>query len=102
MYYKVIKNNRIIDLLDKLIYLRYDNKRMMFCEEYDAQAVLSSDGQHIWHVIGYPDLPVEGYDTVSLEEIDSYEYEQLKVLNMKTPEQIVDEYTSLLLKEGVI
>ncbi len=102
MFYKVIKNKRVIDLLDRLVYVKYKNKSMMFCTEDEAQAILSSDGERIWHVDTLDDVPVNGYDTVHLEEIDAYEYEQLKVFNMKTPEDVVDEYTALLLKEGVI
>lgn len=41
-------------------------------------------------------------DTIDIVEINKYEYEQLKVLNGKTPEEIIDAYTMLLIKEGRI
>jgi hypothetical protein len=47
-------------------------------------------------------LPIDGYDTVELVEIDKYEYERLRMLNLKTPEEIIDEYTLLLLAGGIL
>lgn len=104
MYYKVMFNNRPIDVLDKLVYLRYQPKHdvMVLCDESEAQAILSSDKNTIWHESTLYKVPVPGYDTVSIEEIDRYEYEQLKVLRCKTPQEIIDEYTLSLISEGVI
>lgn len=104
MYYKVIKNNKVIDVLDRLVYLKYQPKhdRMVLCDASKAQAFFSSDRKNIWHTETLYELPVDKYDTVDLVEIDEYEYKQLKVLNMKTPESIIDEYNLLLLEMGVI
>lgn len=103
-YYKVIKNNKVIDVLDRLVYLKYQKKhnRMVLCNKSEAQAFFSSDRKNIWHTETLYELPVSGYDDVELVEIDEYEYKQLKVLNMKTPESIIDEYNLLLLEMGVI
>lgn len=104
MYYKVLKDGRVIDVLDKLIYLKYQakHKTMILTDENDAQAILSSDKNTIWHERSLYKVPVDGYDEVDVEEIDEYEYRQLKVLNMKSPEAIIDEYNLLLLETGVI
>ena len=104
MYYKVLKDNKVIDVLDHLSFVKYQEKHniMVSCAKEEAQAIISSDGEHIWHVTGLYNIPVSGYDTVCLEEIDKYEYEQLKALNMKDPQSIIDEYTLLLIKEGII
>ncbi len=106
MYYKVIKNNKVIDVLDKLIYLKLEpkHKTMILTDENDAQAILSSDKNTIWHEESLYRVPVneQDYDTVKLIEIDKYEYEQLRALNMKSPEAIIDEYNLLLLEMGVI
>lgn len=104
MYYKVIKDSKVIDVLDHLSFVRYQEKHgiMIACSEAEAQAIISSDGEYIWHVGGLYNIPVDGYDTVELVEIDGYEYKQLKVLNMKTPEEIIDEYTLLLINGGVL
>ena len=104
MFYKVLKNNKVIDVLDSLIYLKWEPKHkiMVLSDENEAQAILSSDKNTIWHERTLYRVPVDGYDTVQLFEIDEHEYKQLKVLNMKTPEEIIDEYNLLLLEMGVI
>ena len=104
MYYKVIKDNKIIDVLDNLVYLKWQEKHeiMVVTEEKYAQAILSSDQKDIWHVDGMYDIPVNKYDTVILEEINKYEYKQLKVLNGKSPNEIIDEYNLMLLEMGVL
>lgn len=104
MYYKVIKDGKVIDVLDKLIYLKHQPKHkiMILTDENDAQAILSSDKNTIWHEKSLYKVPVDGYDEVDIEQIDEYEYKQLKVLNMKSPEAIIDEYNLLLLETGVI
>lgn len=104
MYYKAIKNGKVIDVLDHLSFVKYQKEHgiMIACVKEEAQAIISSDGEYIWHVNGLYGIPVKGYDTVELKEIDEYEYKQLKVLNMKTPEEIIDEYTLLLIKGGIL
>lgn len=104
MYYKVMKDNKVIDVLDNLIYLKWQPKHkiMVLSDIDEAQAILSSDKNTIWHERTLYRIPVEGYETVELVEIDKYEYKQLKALNMKTPESIIDEYNLLLLEMGVI
>lgn len=104
MYYKVIKNNRVIDVLDNLVYLKWQDKHkiMVLTDERYAQAILSSDQHDIWHVNGMYDIPVDGYDTVELKDIDKYEYEQLKVLNGKTPEAIIDNFVLQLIEGGIL
>lgn len=105
MYYKVLKDNKVIDVLDGLTYLKWQpkNKIMLLCGENEAQAILSSDGNTIWHVEGFYELPVEGYvDTVDIEPIDKFSYEQLRMLNLKTPEAIIDEFLTSLLADNII
>ena len=104
MFYKVLKNNRVIDVLDHLVFVKYQKKHgiMIACDKSEAQAIISSDGQYIWHIVGLYNIPVDGYDTVELIEIDKYEYSQLKLLNFKTPEEIIDEYTLSLIDGGVL
>lgn len=104
MYYKVLKDNRVIDVLDDLIYLKWQPKHkiLVLCGENEAQAILSSDGNTVWHVEGFYELPVEGYDEVQIVEIDKYEYKQLKIFNGKSVNEVIDAYTLLLIQEGVI
>lgn len=104
MYYKVIKDNKVIDVLDHLTYLKWQpkNKIMLLCGLDEAQAILSSDGNTVWHVEGFYDLPVEGYDVVEIKPIDQFEYKQLKLLNGETPEQIIDAFVMSLLEQNII
>lgn len=104
MFYKVIKNDKVIDVLDQLVYLKWDDKHkiMVLSDEDEAQAILSSDKNAIWHERTLYRIPVDGFDTVSIEEIDEYEYKQLKMLNGKSLQEILDEYTLLLIEEGII
>ena len=104
MFYKVIKDGKVIDVLDKLVYLKWDNRHkiMVLSDENEAQAILSSDKNSIWHERTLYKIPVEGFDTVNIKEIDEYEYKQLKMLNGKSLQEILDEYTLLLIEEGII
>ena len=105
-FYKVIKNNKVVDVLDKLVYLKYQKKhnRMILCNESEAQAFFSSDRKKIWHTEFLYELDCDKnmYDEVEIFEIDQFEYEQLKMLNGKSLEEILDAYTLLLISEGVI
>lgn len=104
MYYKVIKNNKVIDVLDKLVYLKWQPKHkiMVLSDENEAQAILSSDNETIWHEKTLYKIPVDGYETVSLVPIDIYEYKTLKALNGKTPEAIIDEFVLSLFADNIL
>lgn len=104
MYYKVMKNDRVIDVLDGLIYLKWQPKHkiMLITTEDEAQAILSSDRNTIWHGSSLYEVPVDGYDTVDVVPIDEYEYKQLRMLNMKSPEEIIDAFVLSLLEGGVL
>ena len=88
MYYKALKNEKVIDVLDHLVFVKYHDKGkiMVVCHKSEAQGIISSDGECIWHVNGLYGMPVDGYDTVDVVEIDEYEYKQLKLFNLKTPD----------------
>jgi len=104
MYYKVMYNDRVIDVLDHLIFMKHQSKHniMVLCSESEAQATLSSDGETIWHVKGWYNIPVDGYETVELIEIDEFEYKSLKALNYKSPEEILDNFVLELVLGGIL
>lgn len=106
MYFKVLKDNKVIDVLDQLIYLKYQPKHniMVLCDENEAEAILSSDKNTIWHEKTLYNIPIEKhiYDTVEIQEISQYEYSQLKILGLKSPEEIIDEFMLSLLEENII
>jgi hypothetical protein len=103
-YYKVIKDEKVIDVLDHIHYLKYNlkHKRMFNSIKADAEAILSSDGTYEWHVRGLNKVPVRGYDTVELIEIDVYEYNKLKRFNLSTPEELIDNFVMELVEGGIL
>lgn len=103
MYYKLLKNGTVVDILDQLIYLKYNDRlnMMINSDVNSANAILSSDKNHYWHLIGLPRAGVE-MDTVEIVEISAQEYDRLKALNLKTPEEIIDAYTLTLLNGGIL
>lgn len=104
MYYKVLKDNKVIDVLDNLIYLKWEPKHkiMVLTDENDAQAILSSDNNTVWHERTLYNVPVSGYETVDAIEIDEFEYKQLRMLNLSTPEAIIDSFLLTLLENNII
>lgn len=106
MYYKVIKDNKVIDVLDNLVYLKWQDKHkiMVLSDENEAQAILSSDKNTIWHERTLYNVPTSEvyFDTVDLVEIDKFEYEKLRTLNLKTPEDIIDSFLLELINSGVV
>lgn len=104
MFYKVMKNNKVIDVLDSLIYLKWEPKHkiMVLSDENQAQAILSSDKNTIWHERTLYRIPVDGYETVELIEISEHEYKQLRMLNLKTPEEIIDCFVLSLLEDNIL
>lgn len=104
MFYKVIKNNKVIDVLSSLTYVRKSpaSSLIVLCSQKDASGILSSDGNTIWHLRSYKPFGVGDYETVDIALISKEEYHQLKALNGKSPEEIIDEYTLSLLEGGLI
>lgn len=104
MYYKVLKDNKVIDVLDKLVFLKYQKKHgiMLVCGAEDAEAILSSDGNTVWHEKSLKEIPVNNYETVKIEEIDEHTYRQLKMLTLCSIEEILEEYTMSLIEMGVL
>ena len=104
MYYKVLKDGRVIDALDRLQFVKYQPKHniMVNCTEDDAQGIISSNGKYIWHVDGYYLIPSPEYDTVTLEPIDKYEYDQIMALVVTTPKAIIYSCTLTLIQGGLL
>ena len=106
MFYKVLKDNKVIDVLDNLVYLKWQDKHkiMVLSDENLAEAILSSDKNTIWHEKTLYKIPTDEvkFDTVELVSIDKYEYDMLKVLNMRTPEEIIDCFVLSLLEDNIL
>lgn len=104
MCFKVIKDEKVIDLLENPTYIKYQKKHdlMLLCPESEAEGIVSSDQKYFWHVNVFPAMEKQNIDTVELVEIDQYEYNQLKALNGRSVQEILDFYTLSLLEGGII
>lgn len=104
MYWKVLKNGKVIDVLDNLVFVKHQKKHdlMLLCDKNEANAIQSSDGKSFWYEKSLEPLDYKQFDIVHIEEIDQYEYEQLRNMHCKTYQEIIDEYTLLLIKGGII
>ena len=91
--YKVIYKNYIIDILDKIKYLRFIAKTGRFTrtDRTSANAFLGSDNKTIYLIQGRNCPELEKYKKVTLQEIDALQLEQIKVLLEKYPQGYPDE-----------
>jgi len=80
MFYKVIKDNEIIDVLDNITFVKIQivHNRLIVCPEKFAQGILSSNGANVWFVNGLIEENINEYQTVELIEVDETEYNILK------------------------
>ena len=80
MFYKVIKDNEIIDVLDNITFVKIQitHNRLIVCPEKFAQGILSSNGENIWFVDGIIEENINKYEVVELIKIDETEYNILK------------------------
>ncbi len=78
MYYKVIKNDEIVDVLDNILYIKYQEKHglLLLCDITEAQAILSSDGKKGWHIEGLYNFPLDN-TIYEIEPISRLEYEEI-------------------------
>ena len=104
MYWKVIHNKRVIDVLSSLQYVKYQmaHNILLLCNISEAEGILSADGSTAYHTQDLLSFPVDDYPTVTLEEITKVEYDRLSSLHLMTPEEIIDKYTQELIDGGVI
>lgn len=79
MYYKVIKDSEIVDVLDHILYVKYQEKHglLLLCDITEAQAILSSNGKYGWHIEGLYNFPPDN-TVYEIKEITKYEHDKLK------------------------
>lgn len=81
MYYKVIRNNEVIDAISSLCYVRHNprNGMILSCKEEFGQGILSYDCSTIYQLADKNSLG-DNYDVVDLVEIDETEFKRLRDL----------------------
>ena len=104
MYYEVIYQGKIIEVLEGLDFVKQSphSKMIVSCLQSDASGIISEDGKSIWHVKGYLPFKDLEYPTVSIQKTTKEKYHQWKALNGRTPEEIIDEYTLSLIEGGLL
>lgn len=80
MFYMVIQNDTIIDVLYGIDYVRTQvvHNILMSCDKEYAEGILSSDTSTIYYCPDLIEENVKGYPSVTLIEIDENRYNQLK------------------------
>lgn len=94
MFYKVVQNNTIIDVLNNLTFVRTQiaHNILISCHESFAQGILSSNRSETWFVDGLIVENTNNYPTVELVEIDEEEYNILKdALSVNDFVEIIEE-----------
>lgn len=104
MYYKILKNNQVIDTATSLRYVRLSpkSKKILLCPRAEANGIVAENGIDIWHLEGFYPFPEGQYETVKAIEISKDEYRYLTIFGGKTPEEIIDAYTMSLIEEGML
>ena len=79
MYYKVINNNQIIDVLKEPRFVKClpRSQKVISIEQAQANGVISSNGDDIYHLHGTLNTYQESKREVILEEINEEEYLKL-------------------------
>ena len=79
MFWKVLLNDEVVDLLQQFQYVRYQQKHnvMLLCEPETAEAVLSSDGKRGFHIAWLYNFQPDN-TTYQIEEITESTYNKLK------------------------
>lgn len=92
MYYKVIQDKKIIDVLDSLVFVRKQivHGLLIICTQDYAEGLLSSDGNSIWFSKDFIDDNIHSYPEVSVIEIEELEYTLLKRA-LEANKEVVEE-----------
>lgn len=80
MFYKVMHNNMVIDLLNEICLVRYlpNSKRLVATDSQAANGVMGSDHNTVYHLLGKPYTFANETKTVEVIKIDANEYNMLK------------------------
>ena len=90
---KIVHNNLIIDVCAGENYLRFlpHNKRFISVDFKSANAVMGSDNNTIYHILGTPYNFSEKIKTVQVFEISQEEYSSLILNNSRQEEPTLKE-----------
>lgn len=80
MFYKIMYNNMVIDLLNEVRWVRYlpNSKRLVATDSQAANGVMGSDHDTVYHIFGKPYTFANEVKTVEVVKIDALEYDRLQ------------------------
>ena len=80
MFYKIMYNNMVIDLLNEVRWVRYlpNSKRLVATDSQAANGVMGSDHNTVYHIFGKPYTFANEVMTVEVVMIDALEYDRLQ------------------------
>ena len=104
MSYKLLVDGVIVDAVAIPVFVRYNKRLGLFlaCDEKDAEGLASHDGETYWHLAGRNEFPVNGYQTVVMEEISFEDAtaiieamdEGKELPELEEPEEVIEEAIS--------
>ena len=94
--YKIIQNNRIIDVMEKLRYVKYlpKTQKTISVDERQANGILSSNGTEVYHLYGTKNTFPDDVKIVECLKIDLEEYERL-TKQLKENDELLERVNSL-------
>lgn len=100
MFYKLMSNNMVIDLLMEAQWVRYlpMSKRFIGTDSQAANAIMGSDHNTIYHLLGKPYNFITDLKTVEVIKIEKAEYEVLRtqfMMQQQENETMKNEINSL-------
>lgn len=100
MFYKIMYNNMVIDLLNEVCWVRYlpNSKRLVATDSQAANGVMGSDHNTVYHIFGKPYTFANEVKTVEVVKIDALEYDRLQtqfMLQKQENEAMKSEIRSL-------
>jgi len=83
MFYKIIRDNEVVDALDYLQYVRVQrvDNSLICCPAQYGQGILGSNGEDKWYSSGYvAGANVNSYPEVEIIGIEENEYSEIKAV----------------------
>ena len=100
MYYKIICNNRVIDVIENIKFIKClpKTKKIILVDFKQANGVMASNNDEIYHLYGTPYTFEGEKKTVSIQEISFKEYEKLtsQIQNNELLENRVKELENII------
>lgn len=80
-FYKIVVQDKVVDVLDYAVWVKEDaRERLVITNADDAQGIVSSDGETVWHIEGTPVMPGHIFEDASAIDIGEDEWKELKTL----------------------